>query len=73
MPNHHPGQYTEEHPQRPWCSKCHTDEHLIIDSIEPLKPPRPGLLAVAYTCIECDFFYAHTTSTTQLAAILDRP
>lgn len=59
--------------QRLWCSQCQTDEHLIIESIDTLRPPRTGLLDVTYTCVECDFFYAHTASVGDVVVVLNRP
>jgi len=32
-----------------------------------------GLLDVAYTCVECDFFYAHTATVAGMAEVLNRP
>lgn len=59
--------------QRLWCTQCQTDEYLIIESIDTLRPPRTGLVDVAYTCVECDFFYAHTASVARVAEVLNRP
>jgi len=59
--------------QRLWCTECDTDEHLVIESIQALTPPRTGLVDAAYTCIECDFFYAHPATVAPVAAVLNRP
>jgi hypothetical protein len=58
--------------ERIWCGNCHTAEHVILDSIEPLKPPTAELVDVAYTCVECDMFYAHTATFQDVAAILNQ-
>jgi len=54
-----------------WCGNCNTTDHLILDSIEPLKPPVDGLVDIAYICVECDTFYAHTAIFLEAAAILN--
>ncbi|WP_427135161.1 hypothetical protein [Pseudarthrobacter sp. S9] len=68
-----PGGARQPHGRRLWCTKCRTDQHLIIDSIEALQPPETGMVQVSYTCLECDFFYAHAAAVPQVAAILKRP
>ena len=59
--------------RRLWCSRCGTDAHLAIESILALQPPRTGLVNAAYTCVDCGFFYSHTATVTQVAAVLNRP
>lgn len=59
--------------RRPWCAECVTDEHLVIQSIQALQPPRTGLVDAAYTCVQCGFFYAHPAAVAQVAAIVNRP
>jgi hypothetical protein len=54
-----------------WCGNCNTTDHLILDSIEPLKPPVDGLVDISYTCIECDTFYAHVAVFLDAASILN--
>lgn len=68
-----PGPPSESQGQRLWCTQCQTDEYLIIESVDTLRPPRAGQLDVAYTCVECDFFYAHTASVGDVAVVLNRP
>lgn len=68
-----PGSPSGSQGQRLWCTQCQTDEYLIIESIDTLRPPRTGLLDVTYTCVECDFFYAHTASVGSVAVVLNRP
>ncbi|MFF2244390.1 hypothetical protein ACFVTM_09455 [Arthrobacter sp. NPDC058130] len=46
---------------------------MIIESIDTPMPPRRGLVEVTYTCVECDFFYAHTASVAGVAEVLNRP
>jgi hypothetical protein len=58
--------------KRVWCANCGTDEHLILDSIEPQKPPAANLVDIAYTCVDCGTFYAHTATFQDVAAILNR-
>lgn len=59
------------HAERIWCSNCNATEHLILDSIEPLKPPVDGLVDLSYICVECDTFYAHPAAFLEAAAILN--
>ncbi|WP_426998234.1 hypothetical protein [Pseudarthrobacter sp. N5] len=68
-----PGGAHQPHGQRLWCAKCRTDDHLIIESMDALKPPETGMVQVSYTCVECDFFYAHAAAVPQVEAILNRP
>jgi hypothetical protein len=68
-----PGGASGPHGQRLRCPRCGTDEHLIIESIEALTPPKTGWVDVAYTCIGCDYFYAHTADIAEVAAVLNRP
>ena len=67
-----PGPPSGSQGRRLWCTQCRTDEHLIIESIDTPRPPRTGLLDVAYTCVECDFFYAHTAAVARVAEALNR-
>ena len=69
---HRPGGMQWPSASRPWCSECHTDEHLIIESIEALHPPQEDLVDVSYTCVECDYFYAHPANVHEVAAVLNR-
>ncbi|KRE72694.1 hypothetical protein [Arthrobacter sp. Soil762] len=57
---------------RPWCSGCRSPEHLMLESISPVRPPATDIVDVAYTCVECDSFYAHPVSVVDAARILDR-
>lgn len=59
------------HAEPIWCGNCNTTDHLILDSIEPLKSPVDGLVDISYTCVECDTFYAHTAVFLDAAAILN--
>ncbi|MHC6218912.1 hypothetical protein [Arthrobacter sp. MMS24-S77] len=58
--------------ERIWCGICGTNEHVILDSIEPLKPPMAELVDIAYTCVECDTFYAHAATFQDVAMILNQ-
>ncbi len=56
-PQGHPG---------PWCSRCGTDEYLLIESVEE-SSTRPGqFLEVSYTRLECEGFCAHEVPVTSL-------
>ena len=69
----HPRKPARARGRRPWCTECVTDEHLVIESIQAMEPPRTGLVVVAYSCVECGFFYAHPANAVQVAAIANRP
>lgn len=58
---------------RLWCTTCDTDMHLAIETVQALAPPKGSLVDVAYTCVECSFFYAHPATLSQLALVLRRP
>jgi hypothetical protein len=70
---HKPGPSSGSQGQRLWCAQCQTDECLVIESIDSLRPPRTGLVEVACTCVECDFFFVHTASVARVAEVLNRP
>lgn len=67
-----PGEAHRPPGDRLWCSECRTDEHLIVESIEALHPPRDGMVDVSYTCVECDYFYGHPATVHDVAAVLNR-
>ena len=57
-----------------WCSGCGTNRYLIVETIDwQGADGRPGILDVAYTCAECDCFYAHSATVGQVAAIVNQP
>ncbi|AOT05764.1 hypothetical protein [Arthrobacter sp. U41] len=70
---HRPGNSRQPYGQRLWCPRCRTDQHLAIDAIEQPSPPEQELVEVSYTCVGCDFLYAHAATVAQAAAILNRP
>lgn len=55
------------------CFDCHTDRHLVIESMEALSPPIPGMVAVSYTCTACDHYRAHPATVPQIADVLNWP
>lgn len=69
---HLPGGAHRPSGDRLWCPECGTDEYLIVESIEALHPPQEGLVDVSYTCVECDFFYAHAANVHDVASVLNR-
>ena len=69
---HRPGGMQRPSAWNAWCSEGHTDEHLIVESIEALHPPQEDLVDVSYTCVECDYFYAHPANVHEVAAVLNR-
>ena len=69
----HHGKGARVRGRRPWCTECATDEHLVIESIQMLQPPRTGLVDAAYTCVGCGFFYAHPAAVARVAEIANRP
>ncbi|MBT2521174.1 hypothetical protein [Arthrobacter sp. ISL-28] len=63
---------------KPWadslhCFDCHTDRHLVIESIEALWPSVRGMVAVWYTCTACGHSRTHPATVPQIALILNRP
>ncbi len=65
--SHHPPD------ERLWCKVCHTDAHLMIETIEPHTSRAPDLVEVAYSCAKCDFFYTHPATIEHVSRVLDRP
>ena len=61
------------HNHRLWCTQCHTDRFLVIESIEAMGGGEPHLVSVAYTCAECEFFYEHPAGVPEIASVLHRP
>ncbi|MEC5181927.1 hypothetical protein [Arthrobacter sp. CG_A4] len=70
---HRPSNARPPSVRRLWCTRCRTDQHLVIDAIEPPLAPEEGLVEVSYTCLGCDFLYAHPATVAQVAAILNKP
>ncbi len=73
---HRAGNSSRPSGQRLWCTRCRTGQHLVIDSIDPSVPrllPEKVLVEVSYTCLGCDFLYAHPATVAQVAAILNKP
>lgn len=54
------------------CTNCHTDENLIIESINFPAERTPGLVAIEYSCGACEAFFAHDARTESVAKILGR-
>ncbi|MDO5863181.1 MULTISPECIES: hypothetical protein [Paenarthrobacter] len=58
--------------ERMWCSRCQSDEHLVLHSIDSVHAHNVGLLvAVAYTCAECGFAQSHVTPLREVASKLN--
>ena len=57
----------------PWCSECGTDEYILIESLEAVRPYRSCRLEISYTCMNCDGFYGHSVGRDTLPpAILNQ-
>ena len=52
------------------CPVCHTSADLIIESLQPHQPRRPGMVEVEYSCGRCDSYSAHTASVQAVAKVL---
>lgn len=72
-PHRKPARSNGPRGHRLWCPRCDTDDHLVIESIQALQPPKAGLVAAAYTCGNCGYFYSHTATVAQVATVLNRP
>lgn len=58
--------------ERMWCSRCRTDEHLVLHSIESVHAHTVGLLvAVSYTCANCGVAHSHFTPFREVASKLN--
>lgn len=57
--------------RRPWCPACRSDAHLIIESIQSLTPPVPGLVGIEYSCAACKSCFAHPATVQQIAKVLN--
>ncbi|WP_347109268.1 hypothetical protein AAHB33_01340 [Paenarthrobacter sp. S56] len=56
-----------------WCSRCNTDQHLVVDSIQSHYPPMPNMVDVTYECVACKYSYEQLASVHKVAVILNRP
>lgn len=56
---------------RPWCPTCHTDRHLLADSVAVLDS-RADTLALAVTCTRCGGSRVLATTATFAADIMGR-
>lgn len=72
-PHRRPARSSGPSGRRLWCARCDTDEHLVIESIQALQPPRSVLVSAAYTCRNCGFFYSQSATVAQVATVLNRP
>lgn len=52
------------------CTVCHTDSHLILESIQPSHSRTSGKVSVEYSCGKCKAFFAHETHVQSVARIL---
>ncbi|AMB39233.1 hypothetical protein AUT26_02600 [[Arthrobacter] sp. ATCC 21022] len=58
--------------ERMWCSRCQSDEHLVLHSIDSVHAHNVGLLvAVAYTCADCGLAQSHFTPLREVASKLN--
>jgi hypothetical protein len=68
-----PGGARNPNSHRPWCTQCHTDRFLTIETIEAIDGRERDVVSVSYNCGECEYFYRHAAKVPQVAAILNRP
>jgi hypothetical protein len=55
-----------------WCSRCQSDEHLVLHSIDSVHAHNVGLLvAVSYTCADCGLAQSHFTPLREVASKLN--
>lgn len=54
-------------------SMRHRRAPLVIESVQPLEPPRTRLVDAAYSCRECGYFYAHPATVALVATIVNGP
>lgn len=52
------------------CTNCKTDEHLMVESIQPHVPRAQGRVAMEYSCTGCGAFFAHGASVQSVAKVL---
>lgn len=52
------------------CTNCHTDRHLMVETIQPPDAKAVGLVSIEYSCGRCDAFYAHDAAVESVARIL---
>jgi hypothetical protein len=64
--------YRQAQPEHLQCPKCGTGRYLGIHSIDSLRPPAQGLVAVPYTCEACADVNTDAASVPQIAGILNR-
>lgn len=67
---HHTGEFHEFHEETLNCTICLTDDHLIIESIHPAGSRIAGLVAIEYSCGNCEAFFAHETRVENVAKLL---
>ncbi len=67
-----PGGKSVPQGERMWCSRCCSDEHLVLHSIESVRAHTVGLLvAVSYSCADCGTVLSHFTPFREVAAKLN--
>lgn len=59
---------SQEENLRPWCSECDTDQYILIEAIDDFLDSAGPSVGVAYSCLECDSFFAHDVRKESLSA-----
>ncbi len=59
---------SQEENLRPWCSECDTDQYILIEAIDDFLQRSGPWVGVAYSCLECDSFFAHDVRKESLSA-----
>lgn len=52
------------------CEQCGTAEFLCMESIQPCTPRASGMVAVEYSCENCEAYFAHDATVQNVASIL---
>lgn len=69
---HHAGQFDEFLDGALDCTICHTDQHLIIEAIQPAESRTAGLVSIEYSCGNCEAFFAHEARVESVAKLLGK-
>lgn len=52
------------------CAHCHTDRHLMVESIQQPESRRAGMVSIEYRCGRCESIYIHDSSVQSASKLL---
>lgn len=54
------------------CTNCHTNKDLIIEALHPALSRTAGLVAIEYSCGNCEAYFAYDAPVEDVAKLLGK-